>query len=416
MKKNLIKFIAAFLIAVVSITGANMINQILGDAQNKVVKSYKKKRTEERSFKNIEEANAYIFEKGNKIESIAKELGIEYVMSDDKGLFYYSDETLKGPKYKEISFRRYPVENSIEIGWATAISEYSDHYSDKPTTTFYENVRISSYGEFLEKEKFKDNLVVKFLHKYLVKIENKNITYDELLNDIQETAQKAINQNTNEEVRLQLIEGLYILFRGDYKIEVKMNTAYRERVVKEVKSDINDYFISAKNSKEVKDRILGIYEQYHKLNEEAGHYKYNGAYGIDYDESVMVDMGEPGIGTFYYNNKAYPNLTKEDKIYAIKFYVSSHANLEDTEYSLINYKKLASENGLRMYDVIKNEIYNGNYKLSKEEFISKFIKHSLNKELEIIPNGYNVSGIDEITPGIRVSEGGVRCEIPLVFY
>lgn len=391
------KFIAAGLIAVVSIISSNMINQTLSNAQEKASKSYIQKRTEKRSLKDVETAKSYIFEKGNKIESIAKEIGIEHIMTEDKGLFYYSDGDLKGSKYTPDGEIRQA--NTEEIKWSTFIEEYSNKDSNKTTTKLYENIRIAAYDDFLEKEKFKDNLMIQFLHKYLVEIENQNIKYDKLLDNIQETAKKYITKGNNEEVRLQLSDGLYLAFNdSQYSIIITMNTAYKERVIKEVNPDIADYFISVKNSEDAKDRVLNL----KKLNESS--------------EVIELDVGGATIGTFNYNKKAYSHLGREGKINTINFYIDSTSYLDEGEFSMINYKNMALEDGNKIYNEIKNDIYNGDYKLPREEFVSKYTKYRLSVELDILP----WDGIYyEITPGIYVSggihesKGDIKCNIPL---
>lgn len=396
MKKNM-KFIAAGLISVVSIISSNMINQTLSNAQENASKSYIQKRTEKRSLKDVEEAKSYISKKGNKIESIAKEIGIDHIMTEDKGLFYYSDGDLKGSKYTSDGEIRQA--NTEEIKWSTFIEEYSNKDSNKTTTKLYENIRIAAYDDFLEKEKFKDNLMIQFLHKYLVEIENQNIKYDKLLDNIQETAKKYITKGNDEEVRLQLSDGLYLVFNdSQYSIIITMNTAYKERVIKEVNPEIADYFISVKNSKDAKDRVLNLKE----LNENS--------------EGIGLEVGGATIGTFNYNKKAYSHLGTEGKINTINFYIDSTSYLDESEFSIINYKKLALEDGNKIYDAIKNDIYNGAYKLSREEFVSKYTKYRLSEELDILSwNGISY----EITPGIYVSggihesKGDIKCNIPL---
>lgn len=414
--RSLVKFIVAFLIAAISVAGANEINQTLSNAQDKVAKSYKQKRTEERSFKNIEEAKSYTFEKGSKIESIAKEIGIEYIITDDKGLFYYSDGDLTEPSFTKSFGRVYSTQNSKKISWTAAVSEYSSAYSNKATTEFAENLRMFTYCDFSDKKEAKEDIVVKFLYKYLIEVENLKITYNELLDDLKETAQRTIDNNTNEEVRLQLTEGLYAVFTSKYSMDVKINLAYRTRVVKQVNPDIKDYFISVKNSKEIKDNVLEIYERYHKLNEETSNYSYSETNTVDeYDESIPLEILEPGIGTFNYNTKAYPDLSKGEKIYVIDFSIYPNTSLEQEESSIINYKKMAYRDGSKIYDLIYNEVYSGNYPLSKEEFVDRYVKIYLQQKLYLLERTPIEVDINNITPGITVLDGNINCRIPLSF-
>ena len=410
--KSLIKCTVMLIILVISLTSANITNQALEKTQDNIVKSYKKRRTEERSFKNIQEAEEFITSKGTKIESIAKELGIKYVMSDDKGLFYHSDNDLNRPEDSECKY------NSIQIGWATGIAEYGEEYSKASTTSLHENMYIFSYNDFSKKEKFKDDLAVKFIYKYLIKVENKNIDYDDFLNDIQETYLKYYNERPEENVRLQLADGLYMTFKVDSKMEVTMNVAYRKRIIKEANPDFTDYFITAKNSKEVKDRIQKIYDHYYKLNEEAGSYKYRGVYTKYKDyESVAIRVNPPTVNTYKYNKKLYPELADEDKIYSINLSILSNKTLtEEYNYNLIKYEEHIREQAAIMYEFTKNEVYNGKYKMPKDEFISKYVKGALNEKLNILYNSYNLRDIYYITPGVTSSsEGGIEYNIPLNF-
>lgn len=407
--KVLIKFIAALLIVAISVIGANTTNEMLISTQAKIAKSYKQKRTERLSFENVEEAKKYVFEKGSKIESIAKDLNIEYLISDDKGAFYNTTLYLDDPLYVVDGWSVYTKTPSEKIFWGANVIDYSDDFSDKSTTELYEYLSIDICENFSEIKEIKENERIQFLYRYVKEIEKQDITYEDFLNNIKETAEKSSLNNTGQYTRLQLAEGLYAAFPTPSYMQVKINAAYKTRVIKQVNPDIKSYFLGVKNSKEAKERVLESHKRhaYNDYVEEIDNYGYE-------EESIFDFNISPYVGEFKYNTNAYPNLSNGNKIYSIDFSIFINNELPEEEASAINYQKKAYEEASYLYDFIY-DIYGGNYPLSKDEFTSKYVKYYLEKNLDIFNNSSTPSGILTISPGVSLTYDGIDFNIPLSF-
>lgn len=404
--KDSIKFFSVMLVSFISIITANALNSSFDKAQANIVTAYNRKQTEARTFKTVEDANKFIFDKGTKIESIAKDLGIDYIMSDDKGVFYHSDASLNNTNENRIP------DDSATIKWGAGVAEYGTNTSKNGVTYLYQDLYMSTKTNVANIEDYRDNIVVKFLYDYLVKVENKNITYDKLLKDINNTYKKYCVDYPDKGVSLHLTDDTFILINDSTSLQVKMSHKYKKRMVKQGKTDFEDFFITCKNSKEVKDRLMAVYQKHDKLNEDAGNYEYRGLYSsIDY-KGAPYWISEPSVDKLDYNTKLYPNINKDNEIYSINMDVSTNIDYYDVYnvYNLKNIKKFAEEEGNLLYDFVQNEIYNGSYKLSRSEFVSKFVKNELIGSLEFM---YYNTGVSQITPGIFVNDFYIN--VPLKF-
>lgn len=479
--KVLVKLVAAILITTLSVTWAGKINESLISAQESAVKTYKEKRTDKLSFKDVEKANTYVFEKGSNIEAIAKDLGLEYVIDNGKSVFHAT------------------IKDSEPIVWGSEVSEYGYNDLYRPIIKLDEYLAIDLQENLTNKELMKDNVQIKFLYEYLKRVENKKIKYNELIDDIKETAKKSEENTSDSYVRLDLADGLYAEFPNTSCMRVRINTVYGSRVIKKANQNITDYFLNVTNSKEAKDRVVAVYKSYcgqkedlkeelkekeevndidsentsdseeveseedsdeseedsdeyeedsdesedsssyEEVNEHI-YYDYDGDGVNDYQESGMDEYGfnwligcdtfkiDPewgfGIGKFTYNETLYPDLSKDGDVYAMKFIIDLKDESEGDDVwedgsdnfklTPMECKVKSSKDALVIYDFI-NKIYDGKYPLSKDEFVSRYVKYYLAYRLDLFRDNY---GYWLMSPGVsfmQLYENRIRLEIPLSF-